>query len=180
MRAADAEKRLRYVQDVRRRTRHAGVIPVLVVGILGLGALIIAMGLLMLYWPHVAGIPAAWFLGASAAVLVAERWQAHRQRMYSGVLPARARPAVLAIMIAAEFVAHAIGTNIIIAGAGVGLSLAAWRAGMRTLAVAIAAVGMISEALVLQGTRQWAALLIFGTGLVAVGIMARQTSRHTV
>lgn len=175
MSAADAESRLRYVEDVRTRTRHAAVIPVLLLGMFG--ALIIAKGVLMRYWPHVAGIPAAWFLGASAAALAAARWLEHRQRMHGGVLPApRGRPASLVMTIAAELVAHGIGANVLIAGVAVPLSLGTWRTGMRAIAVAIAVIGVISDALVLQGARQWAAVVIFGIGLVAVGLVGRRTS----
>lgn len=173
MSAAEAETRLRYVQDVRSRTRHTAVIPVLAVGLLG--ALIIVRGLLMRYWPHVAGIQAAWLLGTSAVVLVADRWQGRRQRMDTGVLLARGGPALLAIVIVGELVAHGIGTNVLIAGAAVPLAIAAWRTGVRMIAVRIAVIGAIGEVLVLQGMPQWAAVVIFGTGLVAVGLVWPRT-----
>jgi len=176
MNAADAEARLRYVQDVRRRTRQAGTTPVLLVAILG--ALIIVRGILLLYWPRVAGISAAWFLGVCVIGLAAAVWLGHRQRTQGGVLPAPAGRWIAVLTIAAEVIAHAIGANVIIAGMAVPLSFAAWRVGMQPIAGAISAIGIISEALVLQGTQQWAALVIFGAGLVAVAIAARQTSRQ--
>lgn len=176
--AADAESRLRYVQDVRRRThRVTAVSPVLLVGVLG--ALVIVRGMLLLYWPHVAGLSAAWYIGVSLGGVAAAIWLENCQRMRTGIQAARARPALFVATIAAEFVAHAIGANVIIVGIGVPLALAAWRTGNRTSAAAIVAIGLISEALVLQGTRQWAALVIFGAGLVAVGIAGRQPTRAT-
>lgn len=175
--ADDAETRLRYVRDVRRRTHHAAVSPVLLVGILG--ALIIVRGMLLLYWPHVAGLSAAWYIGVSLGGLAAAIWLEDRQRMRTGVQPRTGgRATVLALTLAAEFIAHAIGANVVIAGIGVPLALVEWRSGIRMTASAIAVTGLISEALVLQGTREWAALVIFGTGLVAVGIAGRQRDRQ--
>lgn len=175
--AGDAESRLRYVQDVRRRTHQAASSPVLLVGILG--ALIIVRGMLLLYWPHVAGLSAAWYIGVSLGGVATAIWLEDRQRMRTGVQPrSGGRTAVLALTLAAEFVAHAIGANVVIVAVGVPLALVEWRSGTRMTASAIAVIGVISEALVLQGTRQWAALVIFGAGLMAVGVAGRQRDRQ--
>jgi hypothetical protein len=172
--ATDAEARLRYVQDVRRRTRHTTLPPVLMIGILG--ALVMVRGMLLLYWPHVAGLSAAWFIGVSLGGTVIALWLEDRQRMQTGVQPLTGgRPAIVVVAFAVVFIAHAIGANVVIAAIGVPLALAEWRSGTRTAAAAIVVIGLISEALVLQGTRQWAALVIFGAGLVAVGLVGRWT-----
>ncbi len=174
MSAADAETRLRYVQDVRARTRGAAVTPLVLVGMLG--ALIIVRGLLLLYWPHVAGLSGAWFLSVTVAGIGAALWLEQRQRVHSGVMPVHGSRAVMLVAtFAAEFLANAIGTNVIIAGITVPLAFSEWRTRTRTTAVAIAVIGLICDALVLGGTRQWTALVIFGTGLIAVGVIARQT-----
>lgn len=60
------------------------------------------------------------------------------------------RPTVLALTLAGEFVAHAIGANVVIVAIGVPLGVVAWRSGIRMTATAIAVIGLISETLVLQ------------------------------
>lgn len=174
---AEAEARLRYVRDVRRRTQRSAPSPLLLVGVLG--ALVIVRGVLLLCWPHVAGLSAAWFIGVSLGGLAAALWLEDRQRTRTGIQLGRGfRPAVLALTLAGELIAHAVGANVIIAAIGVPIALAEWRSGIRTTAVVTVTIGLISEALVLQGTHQWAALMIFGAGLMATCVTGRRDAER--
>jgi len=80
--------------------------------------------------------------------------------------------------ITAALAADAIGINILITGITASVALAAAMAGLSAIAAGTVALGVIGDALYLHGTAQWAALMIYGIGLIAIAGIGHLTTGH--
>ena len=76
--------------------------------------------------------------------------------------------------------ADAVGVNTLITGMSASGAVAAGMAGKGAIAVAVAvaAIGVISDALYLRGTASWAVLMIYGIGLVAIAGAGHHAAEH--
>jgi hypothetical protein len=173
MNEADAAARLRYVSEVRQRTRRAAtVIPSWVLP--SLGALLVARGLLMRYEPGLRLPSTGVFVGLLVARTVLWRYLSHRRQRRGGVVQAtRYQQAPMIGAIVVGLLAPIDAGLLALAAA---LALSAWITGQIQIAAATVGLGIATSALILQGTSAWSALVMFGAGLMALGV-ARALTR---
>ena len=166
----EAEARLRQIKDVRKRARRASAAPFMVLMVLGV--LFIARGMLLSYWPRVAWVSTASLLGMVLALLLTRQWMARHQDADGILRSPRIRQASVLAAISGALIANMVGVSVLITGVTASMGLAAAMGGFGAIAIAIAAIGAISDALYLHATPQWVALIIYGVGLVAVAVAA--------
>lgn len=166
MNEADAAARLRYVSEVRQRTRRAAtVIPAWALP--SLGALLVARGLLMRYDNRLQLPSTGLLVTLLIARTVVRRYLSHRRQRRGGVVQAaryQQAPVIAAIVVG--FLAPIDAGLLALAAA---LALSAWITGQLPIAAATVGLGIATSALVMQGAPEWTALVVFGAGLIALG-----------
>ncbi len=162
----EAEARLRQIRDVRKRTRRAPAAPFIVLTVVGV--LFIARGMLLSYWPHETPVSTASVLGMGVALVLTRRWMGRHQHADGILRSPHVRQASALAAIVGALIADVIGVNVLLTGATASLAIAAAMGGFGASAVAIVAIGAMSDALYLQVSSQWAVLIMYGLGLVAV------------
>jgi hypothetical protein len=171
MHEADAASRLRYVSDVRRRTRLAATaVPRWMLPVLG--ALLIARGLLLRFDHHLKlsslGVSSVALLAALLVLrVVAWRYLSHRRQLRDGVVQSarhRHAPAVAAVLVA---LLVPTGDAYVLALAAA-LALSAWIVGPSPIAAATLLLGIATGAMLVQGAPTWTVLIVFGAGLIGL------------
>jgi hypothetical protein len=171
----DAAARLRYVTGVQQRTRRAALAPSL--ALLALGGIVLVHGVLTTVWPHAALVSAVWIAGAIAA-RPALRWLRHRLAQRRGLHGSpRLRLVVGAVGLATAAAAVALGAAPIISAIAAGTAVSAYLAGMPSIAAAAVLVGAIADVAVAEDLTPAAGEIVFGAGLIAVGLVARARER---
>ena len=173
---ADAAGRLRYAGDVRARARRAALVPSF--ALLALGAVVMVHGFLATAWPHTRAVAIAW-VAAAIAARPALRWLRMRISERRGVHGSmRLRAACAAAAVAAAALAFGLGADPLLSSIAMATALAAFLAGFPSVALAAVVVGAVSDALVARGVAASVAQLVFGAGLVAVGLVCRSRERQ--
>lgn len=171
----DAAARLRYVNSVQERTRRALLAPSYL--LIGLGALVAARGALGTVWPHAALVTITWLTAIIAArpVLLWLRRRLEDQRGMYGSL--RLRLGVGAAGVAAAAVAIGFGANPFLASIAAATAVTAYLAGLPSIAAAALVVGAVADVVAAEGSTPAAGELVFGAGLIAVGLVSRVRER---
>jgi hypothetical protein len=171
----DAAARLRYVTGVQQRTRRAALAPSF--ALLAMGAIVLVHGVLSTAWPHAALVSAVWVAGAIAA-RPALRWLRNRISQRRGLHgSARARLIVGAAGLATAAAAVALGADPLISAIAAGTAVSAYLAGMPSIAAAAVLVGAIADVAVAEDLTPAAGEIVFGAGLIAIGLVARARER---
>jgi hypothetical protein len=175
MSGAEAAARLRYAAGVRTRTRRAVLGPGL--ALLVLGAVVVVHAALMELWPHDAGVAASWLfalLGARLIFVLRRR----RVQWRRGIVGApHLRVAVAAAALAGTAAAIAVGANLLVSTISAVTAVAAYGAGIPSIAAAAVVTGAIGDVVLAEGVPRPTAELLFGVGLIAVGIASRVRER---
>jgi hypothetical protein len=159
----DAAARLRYVSGVRTRTRRAALLPSFAL-LTALGAVLATHGVLIALWPHRPVVSLAWIAGIVAVRPALRR--AAPDVLAAAWLWAACAAAALAGMLAAR----ALGTDPLIAAIGAALVARAALASMPAAALAVAATGVLVEAL----SPRAGAEIAVGAALIAAGLAFRR------
>jgi hypothetical protein len=175
MSGAEAAARLRYAAGVRTRTRRAVLGPGL--ALLVLGAVVVVHAALMELWPHDAAVAAGWLFALLAArlVFVLRRRRVQWRRGIVGAPHLRAAFAVA--VLAAAATAIAFGASLLVSTIAAVTAVAAYGAGIPSIAAAAVVTGAIGDVVLLAGVPRPAAELLFGLGLMAVGVACRVRER---
>jgi hypothetical protein len=167
----DAAARLSYLSGIQARTRRALLMPSY--ALVALGAIVAVHGALAAIWPHAEVASLAW-VGAAIASRPMLRWLRQRiaeRRGVDGTLRLRLRSAAAAL--AAGTAAVLLGANSLISAIAVATALPAYLAGLRSIALAALLVGVVGDIMAAQDVSATAAQIVFGAGLVAVGLVCR-------
>jgi hypothetical protein len=171
----DAAARLRYVTSVQERTRRRLLAPSY--GLIVLGALVAVRGALATVWPHAALVTITWLaviVAARPLVLWLRRRLADQRGIYGSL---RLRLAVAAAGLTAAGAAIAFGANPFLASIAAATAVTAYLAGLPSIAAAALVVGVAADIVAAEGSTPAAGELIFGVGLIAVGLVSRARER---
>jgi hypothetical protein len=163
----EAAARLRHVVELRGRARRATLLPSFAL-LAGLGAVLVAHGLVVAAWPHSSVAWLAWL----AAILVA------RPALRGGTdLPAaRLWAACAAAALAGMLVAEAAGFDPLLHSIGAALAL---RAALARRPVAAVAVVVVVAAVDALGVSTAAGELAVGAALITAGLAVRAREGRT-
>jgi hypothetical protein len=142
-----------------------------------LGVLVAVRGALGTVWPHAALVTITW-LAAIIATRPLLRWLRRRleaQRGMSGSL--RLRLGVGAAGLAAAAVAIGLGVNPFLASIAAATAVTAYLAGLPSIAAAALVVGVVADVVAAEGSTPAAGELVFGAGLIAVGLVSHARER---
>jgi hypothetical protein len=172
---ANAAARLRYVAGVQQRTRRAAVAPS--VPLIALGLIVLAHGAVATAWPHAALASLVWVAVAIAArpILRVLRRRLADERGLHGLT--RWRLATGALGLATAGIAVALGAAPLISAIAVATALPAYLAGMPSIALSAVVVGAIADTVVAENASPAVGELIFGAGLLAIGLVCRAKER---
>jgi hypothetical protein len=171
----DAAARLRYVNSIQERTRRAALAPSLALVLLG--ALVLVHGAFATVWPHAALITITWLAAIIAirpVLLWLRRRLEHRRGLYSSL---RLRLGVGAAGLAAAAVAIAFGASPFLASIAAATAVTACLAGLPSIAAAAIMVGIVADVVAAEGSTPAAGELVFGAGLIMVGLVSRARER---
>ena len=128
-------------------------------------------------WPHAALASIAWVAVAIAVrpVLRVLRRRMAEQRGLHGLT--RLRLATGAVGLATAAVAIALGADPLISAIAVATALPAYLAGLPSIALSAVIVGAIADTVVAENAAPAVGELIFGAGLLAVGLVCRARER---
>ncbi|HEY7629183.1 MAG TPA: hypothetical protein VH817_00685 [Thermoleophilaceae bacterium] len=168
-----AAARIRLIADVRKRARRGVLLPS--TALLVLGVVIAARGVVMEIWPH-GGVPWPLWIALLVVLRVAVSWYAPRRQRRRGVVPStRVRLVRAGAALAGIAIAIVVGANALIVGVGAMIAAGAFLAGASALGLAAVLTAVVSEGLLLDGAAAGIALIVFGCGVAAIGISARQS-----
>lgn len=172
---AHAAARLRYVSGVQERARRAALAPSF--ALIALGLIVLAHGAVAAAWPRAALASIVWVAAAIAVrpVLRILRRRMAEQRGLHGLT--RLRLATGAVGLATAGVAIALGTDPLISAIAVATALPAYLAGLPSIALSAVIVGAIADTVVAENAAPAVGELIFGAGLLAVGLVCRAQER---
>jgi predicted neutral ceramidase superfamily lipid hydrolase len=164
---AQAADRLRYLNEVQRRTRRASLSPAF--GLLVVGVIALAHGLVITLWPH----SSLEWLVLGVAIVAARplnRWL-HRRLERQG-LEARRSLRVASAVAALGFVILAIatGANPLVSALAAATALMALFASMPVVSLAATAVGLIGDFAIRQGLSAGTGQILVGAAFLAVGL----------
>jgi hypothetical protein len=166
--AADAAARLRYVTDVRVRTRRAALLPSPAL-LVPVGAVLVAHALVRALWPHGGTATVVW-IAALVAARPALRAEWRRARRSPGlVVAARSWGACVAAVGAGAFPAAALGIDVLVTAVAAGLVARAALARRPLVALAALAAGACAGALAAAGVPAAALEGAVGAALVLAG-----------
>jgi hypothetical protein len=176
VRPADAAARLRYMTDVRQRTRRQVLAPSATLVVVG--GLVLTRGVAAERWPRDAAISAG-LLGLLVAVRLGLRaWRRRGEpSRWIGTTPIRTRQICAGAGAVGIAVAVAVGANPLITMIAAMTGVAAYLGGLAWLASGIVAIGLTGDVLVLDGAPAWAGLTIAGLGLLTLGLVSRRVER---
>jgi hypothetical protein len=172
---AAAAARLHYAGEVRARTRRALLEPSF--ALLALGTVVAVHGALAALWPHDAGVAASWLPAVLAARVAVARRRRRVQWRRGMVAAPGLRRACAAIALVAAVAAIALGASPLVTGIAAVTAAAAYLGGLPSIAAAALLTGAIGDVVLLEGAAQPAGELLFGLGLVAVGLACRAVER---
>jgi hypothetical protein len=176
MSSTDAAARLRYVSGIQTRARRAVLLPSF--AFVALGAAVALHGVLVTLWPHAAVVSLVW-LGGVLAVRPGLRWLRHRIEQRRGLQGApRLRAACAAAALVAAGLAVLLGASPLVAGIAVATAVAAYLGGLPSVALAAIVVGVAADVLITRDAAPAAGELVFGAGLVIIGLVARARERE--
>jgi hypothetical protein len=160
----EAAARLRHVTELRGRARRATLLPSFAL-LAGLGAVLVAHGLVVAAWPH---STVAWFAWLAAVVVARPALRGD-----AGLPGARLWAACAAAALAGMLLAQALGLDPLLNAIGAALALRAVLA--RRLAAAVATVAVVAAVDAL-GVSTAAGELAVGAALIAGGLALRGRS----
>ena len=166
--AADAAARLRYVTDVRVRTRRAALLPTPAL-LVPVGAVLVAHALVRALWPHGGAATVVW-IAALVAARPALRAEWRRARLSPGlVVAARSWGACVAAVGAGAFLAAALGIDALITAVAAGFVVRAALVRRPAVALAALAAGVAAGVLAAAGVPAAALEGALGVALIAAG-----------
>ena len=176
MSGADAASRLRYVAGVQIRARRAVLAPSFL--LVSLGALVLSHAALVAVWPRGAGVTIFWL-----AVIVAARpglfWLRRRIEEREDLRGAmRLRLICAAAALTAAALAFGIGASPLVTAIAVATAVTAYLAGMPSVALAAVLIGVVGDELLANGVSSPVGELVFGAGLVVVGLICHATEHE--
>jgi hypothetical protein len=174
----DAATRLRYLNEVQQRTRRAAFSPVL--GLLCVGAIVIAHGLVVTVWPHASLEWVVW-VAALVAVRPLMRWLRHRVEQKRGVVgERRVRLASAGAAVGFAVLALVTGANSLVSGVAAATALMAYLASMPLVSLTVVGIGLAGDLAIRQGVPVGTAQLLVGAALLALAlaISTRKETSH--
>lgn len=176
MSGADAASRLRYVAGVQTRARRAVLAPSFL--LVSLGALVLSHAVLVAVWPRGAGITVFW-IAAVVAARPGLLWLRRRIEERQGLRGAmRLRLICAAAALTAAALAFGLGASPFVSAIAVATGVSAYLAGMPTVALAAVLIGVVGDELLANGVSSSVGELVFGAGLVIVGLICHATERE--
>ena len=142
-----------------------------------LGALVAVRGALATVWPRAALVTITWLaviIAARPLLLGVRRRLEDRRGIYGSL---RLRLGVGAAGLAAAAVAIGFGVNPFLASIAAATAVTAYLAGLPSIAAAALVVGIVADVVAAEGSTPAAGELIFGVGLIAVGLVSRARER---
>lgn len=172
---AHAAARLRYVSGIQERTRRAAVAPSF--ALIALGLIVMTHGAVATAWPHAALASIVWVAVAIAVrpALRVLRLRTAEQRGVHGLT--RLRIATGVVGLATAGFAIALGANPLISAVAVATALTAYLAGLPSIALSAVVVGAIADTMIAENAAPAVGELIFGAGLLALGLVCRARER---
>lgn len=171
-----AAARLRYVSDVRQRTRRQLLTPS--VALLVLGVLLLTRGVLVERWPRDTAVSIASFAGIMAIRQGGLLWQRRHELARGLARSSRLRLTCTTLGLLTALTATVVGTSPVIGGIAAATAAAAYLAGMPFLTVIVLLAGAAGDALVLAGVSTSIALVIFGAVMLTLGFATRSWEYH--
>ena len=166
---ADAAARLRYVTELRVRTRRAALLPSPAL-LVPLGAVLLAHAVVLALWPDRSSAATIVWIAALVAARPALRAEWRRARRSPGlVVAARSWGACVAAVCAGSFLAAALGTDALVVAVAAGLVARAALARRTAGALAALAAGVAAVLLAAAGVPDAALEAGLGAALVVAG-----------
>jgi hypothetical protein len=168
-----AEARLRYLDEIQRRTRRAAYSPAY--GLLVVGAIALAHGAVITLWAQ-AGLEWIVWIGALLALRPLIRWL--RRRLAQRGLEGQSRVALASATAAVGFtvLAVATGANPLVSALAAASALMAFLASMPVVSLATVAVGLAGDLAIRQGLAAGTSQILVGMALIALGLWSMRTS----
>jgi hypothetical protein len=165
---SQAAARLRYLNEVQRRTRRASLSPAF--GLLVVGVTALAHGLVITLWPH-SSLEWLVLVAAIVAVRPLQRWL--RRRVERQGLEGRRSVRLASGAAALGFVVLAIatGANPLVSGLAAATALMAFFAGMPVVSLAATAVGLVGDFAIRQGLSAGTGQILVGAAFLAIGLL---------
>jgi len=165
---SQAAHRLRYLSEVQRRTRRASLSPAF--GLLVVGALALAHGVVITLWPH-SRVDWLVLVAALVAVRPLQRWLGRRLERQGLEGRQAVRVASGAAALGFVVLALATGANPLVSGLTAATALMAFFASMPLVSLATTGVGLIGDFAIQQGLAAGTGQILVGAGFLAIALL---------